>query len=232
MLTCCLILPAATQWNKSGRSPHSPRATQLCPDFQRLSFPPMSWGWRNGARHYRSLVLGLSSHTTKDRRPIILASDWSTGRDTEIQWLCLSYGKSLNPACGRRILAPRKNVERSDEKKYSHCLWSQWEVSNCSLPITDNDGKSFLSFHLGQVRMRGLGWACSGTEPAWKSVRGSQPNNQLSTPLYVYVEKSARGCQLTSGSVCTASPPWDHLTSPSVYNSFMQDQLTPTTWPL
>ena len=125
------------------------------------------------------------------------------------------------------FLAPRKNVERSDEKKYSHCLWSQWEVSNCSLPITDNDGKSFLSFHLGQVRMRGLGWACSGTEPAWKSVRGSQPNNQLSTPLYVYVEKSARRCQLTSGSVCTASPPRDHLTSPSVYNSFMQDQLTP-----
>ena len=105
MLTCCLILPAATQWNKSGRSPTA--GTPLCPDLQRLSFPPMSWGWRNGARHYRSLVLGLSSHTTKDRRPKILGSDWSTERTSPkyLQWLCLSYGKSLNPACGRGFLA-------------------------------------------------------------------------------------------------------------------------------
>ena len=92
--------------------PESPSPQQPGPDLERerFSFPPMSWGWRNVARHYRSLVLGLSSvssHTTKDRRPKILDSDWSTERTSPkyLQWLCLSYGKSLNPACGRGFLA-------------------------------------------------------------------------------------------------------------------------------
>ena len=79
MLTWCLILPAT--------QPHSGTnqdgACNNWPDLHRLSFPPMSWGWRNGSRHYRSLVLGLSTHTTKGRRPIILGSDWSTLRATQ-----------------------------------------------------------------------------------------------------------------------------------------------------
>ena len=138
---------AETHQNKSRHQP-----CLLCEQPCVLSFPPMSWGWlaeRVGS--LQQFSLGLLPHNPP-QRPKIRPSHWSSrsprftliGRQPQNTfWLCLIYGKSLNPAWKRfpPRLHPcatnngRNDIAGQDEKGLPlfllHCIkikkWYKWK---------------------------------------------------------------------------------------------------------